>query len=438
MPELNLDALWMPFTANRQFKAAPRFIERAEGMYYITPDGRQILDGVAGLWCVNAGHNRAPIVEAIRRQAGELDFAPAFQMGHPQAFRATEELAAMAPAGLSSVFFCNSGSEAVDSALKIALGYHRVRGQAERVKLIGRERGYHGASFAGIAVGGIASNRKLFPVSVPCTDHLRHTHDLTRNAFSRGEPVYGAELADELETRIVALHDASTVAAVIVEPLQGSTGVIVPPRGYLQRLREICDRHGILLIFDEVICGFGRLGHAWGADYFGVLPDIVTCAKGLTNGTVPMGAVLVRRDIHDAFMHAAAENAIEFPHGYTFSAHPLACAAARATMKLYQDEGIFQRAWEMAPFFEECVHALKGLPSVKDIRNLGLVAGIELESRPMQPGARGHDVYLHAWQQGLLTRATGDILAISPPLIIERSQVEQLFDILAQAIRASA
>lgn len=338
-----MDALWMPFTANRQFKANPRMLVSADGMHYTDADGRQVLDGCAGLWCVNAGHNRRPIVEAIQRQAAILDYAPPFQMGHPVEFEAAEALAAMAPKGLSKVFFCNSGSEAADTALKIALAYHRARGDAARIKLIGRERGYHGVNFGGVAVGGMAGNRKHFPASLPCVDHLRHPLDIARNAFSRGEPEFGVELADELEQRIVTLHDPSTIAAVIVEPMQGSTGVILPPKGYLKRLREICDRHGILLIFDEVITGFGRLGADWAANRFDVLPDILTCAKGLTNGCVPMGAVLVKPAIHDAFMAAAPAHAIEFPHGYTYSGHPLAAAAALATLKLYEDEQLFAR-----------------------------------------------------------------------------------------------
>lgn len=437
MTQPNLDAFWMPFTANRHFKQAPRMLVSADGMYYKDDQGRDVLDGCAGLWCVNAGHNRKPIVEAVQRQVAQLDYAPPFQMGHPLAFEAAERLAAMAPAGLNRVFFVNSGSEAADTALKMAIAYHRVRGDAARVKLIGRERGYHGVNFGGISVGGIAGNRKLFPLSLPAVDHLRATHDPARNAYSRGEPEFGAEFADELESRITTLHDPSTIAAVIVEPMAGSTGVLIPPKGYLKRLREICDKHGILLIFDEVITGFGRLGADWATNRFGVRPDIITCAKGLTNGVVPMGAVLVRQDIHDAFMAAAGERAIEFPHGYTYSAHPLACAAAVATLELYRSEGLFSRAAELAPRFENAVHALAGTRHVKDIRNLGLVAGVELEGRPGAPGQRGFDVFLECWRRGVLVRFTGDIIAASPPLIIGESEIDRLFATIGDAIAAT-
>jgi len=433
-----LDAYWMPFTANRHFKSAPRMLVKADGMYYTDDTGRQVLDGCAGLWCVNAGHNRKPIVEAVQQQVATLDYAPPFQMGHPKAFEAAEKLAAMAPQGLDRVFFVNSGSEAADTALKIAQAYHRVRGDAARVKLIGRERGYHGVNYGGISVGGMAGNRKHFPVSLPAVDHLPHTHDLARNAFSRGEPEHGAELADQLEQRILALHDPSTIAAVIVEPMAGSTGVLIPPKGYLKRLREICDKHGILLIFDEVITGFGRLGADWAANKFDVLPDILTCAKGLTNGVVPMGAVLCKREIHDAFMAAAPERTVEFPHGYTYSAHPLACAAAIATLDLYQDERLFQAAAAKSQAFENAAHALRGTRHVKDIRNLGLVAGIELESRPGAPGQRGFDVFLKCWEKGALVRFTGDIIAVSPPLIISDAEIQQLFGIIDYAINATA
>ena len=438
MSELNMDAFWMPFTANRHFKSAPRMLVSADGMYYSDDAGRQILDGCAGLWCVNAGHNRKPIVEAIQKQIATLDYAPPFQLGHPKAFEAAEKLAAMAPKGLSKVFYVNSGSEAADTALKMAVAYHRVRGDAARVKLIGRERGYHGVNFGGISVGGIAGNRKLFPVSLPAVDHLRSTHDLGRNAFTRGEPEFGAEFADELEARITTLHDPSTIAAVIVEPMAGSTGVLIPPKGYLKRLREICDKYGILLIFDEVITGFGRLGADWAANKFDVLPDIITCAKGLSNGVVPMGALLVKPAIHDAFMAAAADRAIEFPHGYTYSAHPLACAASIATLDLYQEEGLFQRAASLSGVFESRVHQLKGVKNIKDIRNLGLVAGIELDSRPGAPGARGFDVFLKCWDAGVLVRFTGDIIAVSPPLIISEAEIDRLFAVIGDAIQATA
>ncbi|WP_252346148.1 aspartate aminotransferase family protein [Paludibacterium sp. B53371] len=430
----NRDAYWMPFTANRQFKQNPRLLVSADGMYYTDADGRQVLDGAAGLWCVNAGHNRQPIVEAIQRQAATLDYAPPFQMGHPLAFEAAEQLVTMAPEGLTQAFFVNSGSEAVETALKMALAYHRVRGDAARVNLIGRERGYHGVNFGGISVGGMAGNRKHFPVGLPTVDHLRHPLNIEKNAFSHGLPEHGAELADELESRILALHDPSTIAAVIVEPMQGSTGVILPPKGYLQRLRQICDQYGILLIFDEVITGFGRLGADWASNKFGVLPDLLTCAKGLTNGCVPMGAVLVKPGIYQAFMESAPEHVIEFPHGYTYSAHPLACAAAIATMQLYRDEGLFQRAAEMAPLFEGAVHSLRGKPHVRDIRNLGLVAGIELTPRAGEPGKRGMEVFLKCWEQGVMVRVTGDTLAVSPPLIIDAQQIDRLFAVIGSAI----
>jgi len=438
MTRPDMNALWMPFTANRQFKRAPRLLVSADGMYYTDADGRTVLDGAAGLWCVNAGHNRQPIVSAIQRQVATMDYAPPFQMGHPLAFEAATRLIEMAPKGLTQAFFVNSGSEAVETALKIALAYHRVRGDAGRVKLIGRERGYHGVNFGGMAVGGIAGNRKHFSTTLPGIDHLRHPLDIARNAFSRGLPEHGAELADELETRILTLHDPSTIAALIVEPMQGSTGVILPPKGYLQRLRQICDKYGILLIFDEVITGFGRLGADWASNKFGVLPDILTCAKGLTNGMVPMGAVLVKPEIYQAFMDSAPESAIEFPHGYTYSAHPLACAAALATLDLYRDEGLFAEAADSAPQFEACAHGLKGAPHIKDIRNLGLVAGIELEPRVGAPGQRGYEVFLECWQQGVMVRATGDTLAVSPPLIINAQQIEQIFSVIGSAVAHTA
>jgi beta-alanine--pyruvate transaminase len=434
---LDTSHFWMPFTANRQFKQKPRLLASASGMYYTSDDGRKILDGTAGLWCVNAGHCHPKITEAVQQQAATLDFAPTFQMGHPKVFEAATAVAAIAPEGLNRVFFCNDGSEAVDTALKIALAYFRMKGDGLRTRLIGRERGYHGVGFGGIAVGGIAGNRKHFGPTLAGIDHLRHPLDIARNAFSRGLPEFGAELADELEQRLLALHDPSTVAAVIVEPIQGSTGVILPPKGYLQKLRAICDKYGILLIFDEVITGFGRLGSAFAADHFGVVPDMITCAKGLTNAAAPMGAVLVRQDIHDTFMNAAPENAIEFFHGYTYTGHPMAAAACVATMKVYQEEGLFDRAATMAPYFEEAAHSLKGVPYVKDIRNLGLVCGIELESTPGKPGARAFDVFLKCfWEQGVLIRTTGDIIALSPPLIIDKQQIDQLFGAIATVLKA--
>ncbi len=427
-------ALWMPFSANRQFKRAPRLLARAAGMYYWTERGAQVLDGTAGLWCVNAGHSRARIVQAVQRQVAQLDFAPPFQMGHPLQFEFAERLSGIAPAGLARVFFANSGSEAVETALKIALAYHQVRGQAQRVRLIGRERGYHGVNFGGLSVGGIAANRRLFGPGLAGVAHLRHTHDPARNAFSRGQPRYGAELAEDLQ-RLCTLHDPTTIAALIVEPMAGSAGVLVPPLGYLERLREICTQHGILLIFDEVITGFGRLGAAFAAQRLGIVPDLITAAKGITNGTVPMGAVLVREDIHDAFMHGP-ENAIEFAHGYTYSGHPLACAAGLATLDTHAEEGLYERAAALEPYWEAQLHALRGEPWVVDLRNLGLVAGIELEPRPGAPGARGYEVFVHAFEAGVLTRVTGDTIALSPPLIIERAQIDRLFECLRQALRA--
>jgi beta-alanine--pyruvate transaminase len=431
----SLDAFWMPFTANRQYKAAPRLLVAAQDMHYTSHDGRQILDGAAGLWCVNAGHCRPRIVEAIQRQAAEMDFSPAFQMGHPLAFEAASRLSAMLPEGLDHVFYANSGSEAVDTALKIALAYHRMRGEGARTRLIGRERGYHGVGFGGISVGGIGPNRRHFGTMLGGVDHLPHTHDLARNAHSFGQPLHGAELALDLE-RIVALHDASTIAAVIVEPLAGSTGVLVPPVGYLQKLRDICTRHGILLIFDEVISGFGRLGSPFAIDRFGVVPDMVTLAKGITNATVPMGAVVASTAVHEAFMQGPA--GIEFFHGYTYSSHVLACAASIATLDTYRDEALFERSAELSPYFEEAAHSLADHPNVIDIRNLGMVAGVELAPRPGAPGARAYEVFVACYEAGLLLRATGDILAISPPLIISRPQIDELFGILGDAIKRVA
>jgi beta-alanine--pyruvate transaminase len=405
-------------------------------MHYWDHQGRQILDGVAGLWCVNAGHGRTRIVKAIQEQAAEMDFAPPFQMAHPKAFELAERVAQIAPAGMNKVFFVNSGSEAVETALKMALAYHRVRGDASRTRLIGRERGYHGVNFGGISVGGMVANRKMFGTMLGGVDHLRHTHDAARNAFSMGQPAHGAELADDLE-RLVALHDASTIAAVIVEPVAGSTGVLVPPQGYLQRLREICEKHGILLIFDEVITGFGRTGNPFAAQTFGVTPDLMTVAKGLTNGSVPMGAVIARQHIHDAFM-TGPEHLIEFFHGYTYSAHPLACAAGLATLDTYAEEGLLTRAKDMEPYFAQAVHSLKGEPNVVDIRNIGLVGGVELAPLPGQPTKRAFDIFLDLYEQGLLVRTTGDIIALSPPLIIERAQIDRIVEMLRTAIRRAA
>jgi len=432
----DLDAYWMPFTANRQFKKAPRLFTKAQGMYFTTDDGRQVLDGIAGLWCVNAGHGRTKITEAIQRQSAEMDFCPPFQMAHPKAFELARKVAEIAPAGMNRVFFTNSGSESVETALKMAIAYHRVRGEGQRTRLIGRERGYHGVNFGGISVGGIVANRKMFGTMLGGVDHIRHTHDLARNAFSVGQPPFGAEFADDLE-KVIALHDASTIAAVIVEPVAGSTGVLIPPQGYLQRLREICDRHGILLIFDEVITGFGRTGQPFAAQTFGVTPDLMTLAKGLTNGAVPMGAVVAKQAIHDTFM-TGPEHLIEFFHGYTYSAHPLACAAGLATLETYADEGLLTRAGEMAGYFAEALHSLKGLPGVIDVRNVGLIGGVELTPVAGQPTKRAFDVFLDCYDKGALVRTTGDIVALSPPLIIERSHIDRLVDILGGAIRRNA
>jgi len=425
-------ALFMPFSANRQFKKAPRLLARAEGIHYYTPEGHKVIDGTSGLWCVNAGHCRTKIVEAVQKQVATMEFAPPFQMGHPLAFEFADRLAQLAPKGLSRVFFTNSGSESVDTALKLALAYHRVRGEGHRVRLIGRERGYHGVNFGGTAVGGIVGNRKIFGALVAGVDHIRHTHDLAKNAFSRGQPKHGAELADDLE-RLCQLHDPSTIAALIVEPVACSTGVLVPPLGYLERLREICDRHGILLIFDEVITAWGRLGRPFGSQYFGVTPDLITTAKGITNATVPMGAVFMKESIYQAFM-SGPEGAIEMPHGYTYSSHPLACAAGLATLDVYAEEGLLTRAGELAPYWEEQAHALKGLPNVIDIRNIGLIAAFELAPRQGAAGARGFEVHTRAFEKGAYVRVTGDIIALAPPLIIQKAEIDQLFGIVREVL----
>ena len=428
-----MEAFWMPFTANRQFKANPRMLAKAEGMHYWTPDGRQILDAVAGLWCVNAGHGRREISEAVAKQIATMEYAPPFQMGHPAAFQLANDVASWLPRDMGHVFFTNSGSESVDTALKIALAYHRARGEASRTRFIGRERGYHGVGFGGISVGGMVNNRKWFGSMLPGVDHLPHTHDLAKNAYTRGVPEHGANLADELE-RIVALHDASNIAAVIVEPVAGSTGVLIPPKGYLERLRSICTRHGILLIFDEVITGFGRLGSPFGTSFFGVQPDMITMAKGLTNGAVPMGAVAASDQIYDAFMQGP-EGAIELFHGYTYSAHPVACAAGIATQEIYRKEGLLTRANDMAGYWADGVHSLKGLPHVIDLRNLGLIGAVELDPIPGKPGLRGYNTFVRAFEQGLLIRVTGDIVAMSPPLIIEKQHVDQVFGILGGVLQ---
>ena len=434
LQQINLDPLWLPFTANRQFKSAPRLLVAAKDMHYTAHDGRQILDGIAGLWAVNAGHCRKPIVDAIKKQAESLDYATGFQMHHPAAFVAAERVIEIAPKGMDHVFFVNSGSEAVDTALKMALGYHRARSEGTRRVLIGRERGYHGVGFGGISVGGMTANRKAFNGQLlPAVDHLPHTHLPEKNAFSRGQPEHGAYLAEDLE-KLTALHDASNIAAVIVEPVAGSTGVLLPPKGYLQRLRQICDKHGILLIFDEVITGFGRTGNAFAAQTFGVTPDMITCAKGLTNAAVPMGAVIVKKEIYDAFM-LGPEAAIELYHGYTYSGHPLAAAAAIATQDLFKAEGLFQRVAELAPYWEQGAHSLKGLPHVIDIRNIGLVVGIELEPMPGKPTARATEAFLQAYQKGVLIRTTGDTIALSPPFIIQKGQIDQLFETVREILK---
>jgi len=424
---------WMPFTANRQFKASPRLLERAEGMYYTASDGRQVLDGTAGLWCCNAGHGRREISEAVSKQIARMDFAPTFQMGHPLPFELAEKLAAISPEGLNRVFFTNSGSESADTALKIALAYQRAIGQGSRTRLIGRELAYHGVGFGGMSVGGMANNRRAFGPMLPGVDHLPHTLDLQRNAFSKGLPQHGVERADELE-RLVTLHGAENIAAVIVEPMSGSAGVILPPVGYLQRLREITAKHGILLIFDEVITGFGRVGEAFAAQRWGVTPDILTCAKGLTNGAIPMGAVFVAERLYDAFMQGP-ESVIEFFHGYTYSGHPVACAAALATQQIYQQENLFQKAIDLEPYWQEALFSLRDLPNVIDIRTVGLVAGVQFAAHADGVGKRGYEVFRECFENGLLVRASGDTIALSPALIVEKAEIDRMMELLADGIR---
>ena len=426
-----LAAFWMPFTANRAFKAAPRLFAAAKDMHYTTSDGREVLDGTAGLWCVNAGHCREPIVAAIRAQAGVMDYGPTFQLGHPLAFEFANRVSQLMPAGLDRIFFTNSGSEAVDSALKIALACQLARGQGTRTRLIGRERGYHGTGFGGISVGGLVNNRRAFGTLLTGVDHLRHTHDMA-NAFSRAQPAHGVELADDLE-RIVALHGAETIAAVIVEPMAGSTGVLLPPVGYLERLREICTRHGIILIFDEVITAFGRLGTATAAERFGVTPDMITLAKGLTNAAVPMGAVAVSRALYDDTVEGAPDG-IELFHGYTYSGHPLAAAAGLATFDLYRDEGLFERTLELEGYWTDAIHSLKDARHVIDLRTMGLVAGIELAPRDGAPTKRATELFQACFDHGLLVRATGDIVALSPPLIVSKPQIDTMVGILAERL----
>ena len=427
-----LAAFWMPFTANRAYKAAPRMLTAAKDMHYTSSDGRTILDGTAGLWCVNAGHCRAPIVEAIRKAASELDFGPTFQLAHPLAFEFSSRVAALMPEGLDRIFFTNSGSESVDTALKIALAYQRARGEGTRTRLIGRERGYHGVGFGGISVGGIVNNRRQFGTLLAGVDHLPHTHSMEHNAFTKGRPKWGGHLADELE-RIVALHGAETIAAVIVEPMAGSTGVLVPPVGYLEKLREICTKHGIVLIFDEVITAFGRIGGATAAESLGVTPDIITMAKGLTNAAVPMGAVAVSRAIHDTVVEGGPDG-IELFHGYTYSGHPLAAAAGLATLDLYKSEGIWEHAASLHGYWEAAVHSLKGKRHIVDIRNMGIVAGIELEPRSGAPGKRGMELFHKCFDNGLLVRATGDIIALSPPLILEKAHIDEMIGRIGELV----
>lgn len=428
-----LQAYWMPFTANRQFKADPRLVVGADRMHFTLADGRQLLDGIAGLWCCNAGHNRPRIVEAIQKQAAELDYSPAFQMGHPKQFELAARLAKMMPGDLNKIFFTNSGSESCETALKMAIAYHRARGEGHRTRLIGREKGYHGVNFGGMSVGGMPANRKMFGSLVSGVDHLRHTHGIEENRFSRGQPEHGVELADDL-IRMCELHDPSTIAAVIVEPLAGSAGVLLPPKGYLERLRAICDQHGILLIFDEVITAFGRLGTPFAADYFGVVPDIATTAKALANGVIPMGAVFAHDKIYDAFMDGP-ENMVEFFHGYTFSGNPMACAAALATLDTYEEDGLLTRGAELSGYWEDAVHSLSDLPLVRDLRNMGLIAGIEMEPIAGAPTKRAFAAFMKAYEAGLLIRTTGDTIALSPPLIIEKSHIDFAFDTLRDIIK---
>ncbi len=431
----DLDAFWIPFTPNRAFKRAPRLLARARGMHYYTVDGRAVVDGLSGLWCCNAGHGRDPIVAAIAQQAAELDYAAAFHFAHPKSFELASRIAALAPADLNRVFFCNSGSEAVDTALKIALAFHNVRGEGSRTRLIGRERGYHGVGFGGISVGGIVNNRKFFGTLLAGTDHLPATYSREHQAFTAGEPEWGAHLADDLE-RLVGLHGASTIAAVVVEPMAGSTGVLPPPKGYLERLRAICDRHGILLIFDEVITGFGRLGHAFAAERYGVTPDLLCFAKGVNNGAVPMGGVIAREGLYDTFMRGP-EHTIELFHGYTYSAHPLACAAGLAALDLYRDENLFERALRLEPRFAEAAMRLKDLPGVLDIRTVGIAAGIDLAPQPGAAGERGYEAMERAFHdEDLVIRITGDTLAIAPPLVATEAEIGQIFEKVGRVIRA--
>jgi beta-alanine--pyruvate transaminase len=431
---MNLDHYWMPFTDNRRFKAKPRMIASAKDMYYTTAEGKQVLDGLATLWCVNAGHCRPRIVEAIRKQAGELDFASSFSLGHPLPFRLAERIAALAPKGMSQVFFTNSGSEAIDTALKIAIAYHRLRGEGTRTRFIGRERSYHGVNIAGMSIGGVGVNRRAYAGALlPNVDHLRHTFD-QRNLFSKGQGAHGVELADELAERIIPLHDASNIAAVIVDPVSASGGVLVPPKGYLQRLREICTRHGILLVFDEVITGWGRLGTPFAAQHFDIQPDLMTFAKGITSGAVPLGGVIVRDELYQTFMGAKG-GGTEFFHGYTYSGHPLACAAGLATLETYEEEQLFEKAHKLSPDFEAGIHGLKGMPHVIDCRNLGMIGAVELAARPGAPAARGYEAFEKCWDKGVYVRPVGDALCFCPPLIAEKKHLDQLFGTVAEVLK---
>jgi len=435
-PLTGLDHYWLPFTPNRYFQDHPKILASAKGAWYTTSDGRRLFDCLSGLWCTPCGHGHPRIVEAITRQAQTLDYSPAFQFCNPVTLTLADRVAAMAPEGMTRVFFTNSGSEAVDTAMKVAYGYQRLRGEASRVRFIGRERGYHGVGFGGMAVGGMVANRKMFgPIMLPGVDHLPHTWNPSQMAFSRGQPTWGAHLADELE-RIVALHDASTIAAVIVEPMQGSSAVVVPPVGYLQRLREICTKHGILLIFDEVITGFGRLGENFGAQRLGVTPDIITFAKGVTNGIIPMGGIIVREEIFQKFMGAGAPaHAIELFHGYTYSGHPMAAACGHAALDVLQEEGLIKRARELEPVLEEGFHAMKGESGVTDIRNMGLAAAVDLDPIPGKPGLRGMKVFERGLEEGLLLRLAGDAIAVGPPFISTADELTQMAEGTRRAIR---
>ena len=432
-----LENYWMPFTANRSFKQNPKLFVRAEGMYYWNHQGERVLDGSSGLFCVAAGHGRREIADAVARQFTEIDYSPPFQFGHPGAFELSRRLAAILPDDLNYVFYGNSGSEAIDSALKISLAYHRARGEGQRMRFVGRERAYHGVNFGGISIAGMVRNREAFGLGLPGVVHMRHTW-LPEQRFSKGQPEAGAELADDLQ-RFVDLHGADNIAACVVEPIAGSVGCIVPPKGYLGRLREICDRHGILLIFDEVITGFGRTGKPFAADSFEVVPDMITMAKALTNGNLPMGAVAVRDEIYETIVNAAPDDTIELFHGYTYSACPVAVAASLAALDIYRDEGLFERAGELSPYFLDSVFALEGIPIVSDIRGYGLLAAVELapDSAPgSAPGARGAEALRRLYEAGLLVKATGDALLLSPPLIADRSHVDEICETLRKVLGA--